>query len=54
MAVDNPSRNIPNNYSPELSLAHAAKKVTGGSLPSLPTRPPANQPKRLFVASWSA
>jgi len=21
------------------------KKVTGGSLPSLPTRPPANQPK---------
>ena len=45
MAVSNPSRNIPCDYRPELSLAHVAKKATGGSLPSRPTKPPANQPK---------
>ena len=45
MAVSNPRRNIPYDYTPELSLAHVAKKATGGSLPSRPTKPPANQPK---------
>src|SRR6266576_501428 len=45
MAVSNPRRNIPRDYKPELSLAHLAKKATGGSLPSRPTKPPANQPK---------
>jgi len=43
--VSNPSRNIQCNYKPELSFAHIAKKATGGSLPSRPTKPPANQPK---------
>ena len=45
MAVSNPRRNIPHDYTPELSLAHVAKKATGGSLPSRPAKPPANQPK---------
>ena len=45
MAVDNPSRNIPCNYSAGTVSRARCKKVTGGSLPSLPTKPPANQPK---------
>src|SRR5258707_7325442 len=45
MAVSNPRRNIPRDYRSELSLAHIAKKAAGGSLPSRPTTPPANQPK---------
>jgi hypothetical protein len=45
MAVNNPRRNIPCDYKPELSLAHVAKKETGGSLPSRPAKPPANQRK---------
>ena len=45
MAVSNPWGNIPHDHTPELSLAHVAKKETGGSLPSRPTKPPANQPK---------
>ena len=55
MAVSNPSRNIPRDYRPELSLAHVAKKATGGSLPSRPTKPPANQPKDYCeLLDWSA
>jgi hypothetical protein len=45
MAVSNPWGNIPHDYKPEPSHAHLAKKATGGSFPSRPTKPPANQPK---------
>jgi hypothetical protein len=45
MAVSNPRRNIPCDYKPEPSLAHVTKKPTGGSLPSSPPKPPANQRK---------
>ena len=45
MAVSNPGRDIPSNYTLGLFPRARCKKATGGPLPIFPTRPPVNQPK---------